>query len=127
MVQNNHKSTGLGSLLGRIGRTTVRGLSTRVELLALEWQEERLRLRQMLIWSVAMLFLLAMAVLLITAAIIFLVPEGARVYVTAGFGLAYLCAAVGAWLGLRSRMKREPFVDSVEQFKKDRVWLESLK
>jgi uncharacterized membrane protein YqjE len=127
MVQNNHKSEGLGNLVGRLGSLAAQTLSTRVELLAVEWQEERLRLGQMLIWSVAALLLGAMGILLVTAVIIFLFPEGVRVYVTAALAVLYFCGAAGAWFALKAGLKREPFAESIDQVKKDRLWLESLK
>jgi uncharacterized membrane protein YqjE len=126
MVRHNHNSSGFGGLLGRFGRTAMRGINTRVELLAVEWQEERLRLRDLLLWSVALLFLVLSGALLITAAIIFLFPEDLRVYITAAFGLLYLCGAIAAWFGLKSGLKKEPFAESIDQVKKDQVWLESL-
>jgi len=126
-VDHNHSAPGLGELLGRAGSTAARALTTRVELVALEWQEERLRLREMFIWSAAALLLGAMGVLLLTATIIFLFPEGARVYVAAGLAVLYFCGAAAAWFGLKAGFKREPFAETVEQLKKDRLWLESLK
>ena len=126
MVGDNHNSSGFGGVLGRIGRTALQGLNTRVELLALEWQEERLRLRGLLLWSVALLFLVLMGGLLVTAAIIFMFPEDLRVYITAAFGLLYLCGAVAAWFGLKSGLKKEAFAESIDQVKKDQVWLETL-
>jgi uncharacterized membrane protein YqjE len=127
MTGNNHKQRGLGAILGRIGSTALRAVNTRVELLTIEWQEERLRLRDMLVWGVAFLFLVLMAALLITATIIFLFPPEYRVAVTGVIGLLYLAGAIVAWSRLRGGMKREPFADSIEQVKKDRLWLESLK
>ncbi len=126
MVGHNHNSSGFGGVFGRFGRTALRGISTRVELLAVELQEEQLRLRDLLVWSVALLFLVLIGALLVTAAIIFLFPEDLRVYITAGIGLLYLCGAVVAWFGLKSGLKKEPFVESIEQVKKDQIWLESL-
>jgi uncharacterized membrane protein YqjE len=126
IAHNNHKSTELGNLLGRVTGTTVRALSTRVELAAVEWQEERLRLREILIWSVTAFLLGGMGVLLLTAFIIFLFPEGARVYATAGLAVLYLCGAAGAWFSLKAGLKHEPFAETIEQVKKDRLWLESL-
>jgi uncharacterized membrane protein YqjE len=126
MVRHNHNSSGFGSVIGRFGRTALRGINTRVELLAVEWQEERLRLRDLLLWSVALLFMVLMGALLVTAAVIFLFPEDLRVYITAGIGLLYLCGAIAAWFGLRSGLKREPFAESIDQVRKDQVWLESL-
>ncbi|HZR21045.1 MAG TPA: phage holin family protein [Verrucomicrobiae bacterium] len=127
MVQNNHQSEGLGNLVGRLGSIAARTLSTRVELLAIEWQEERWRLRQMLIWSIAVLLLGVMGILLLTAVIILLFPEGVRVYVAAALAVLYFCGAAGAWFGLKAGLKREPFAESIDQVKKDRLWLESLK
>ncbi|SRR5260221_7660026 len=127
MMQNNHNPPGLGGVLGRLSRTAFGGFCNRAELLAIEWQEERLRLRDLLVWSLALLVLVTMGALLLTVAIIFLFPEGARIYVTAALALLYLCGAVGAWFGLKSGLKREPFTETIHQVKKDRVWLESLK
>jgi uncharacterized membrane protein YqjE len=127
MVYNNHKRSGLGVLAGQLGRTALWGINTRVELLAVEWQEERLRLRDLLVWSIALLFLGIVGALLLTAAIIFLFPEGTRVYVTAALAVLYLFGALGVWLGIKSDLKRQPFTETIEQVKKDRVWLESIK
>jgi len=126
MVRHNHNSSGVTSLIGRFGRTALRGINMRMQLLGVEWQEERLRLRDMLLWSVALLFLFLMGALLITAAIIFVFPQDLRVYITAAFGLLYLCGALGAWFRVKSGLKKEPFAESIDQVKKDQVWLESL-
>jgi len=126
MVSHNHNSSGFGGLLGRFGRTALRGINMRVQLMGVEWQEERLRLRDMLLWSVALMFLGLMGALLITAAIIFLFPQDLRVYITAAFGLLYLCGALGAWVRVKSGLKKEPFAESIDQVRKDQVWLESL-
>jgi uncharacterized membrane protein YqjE len=105
----------------------LRGLQTRVELLAVEWQEERLRLAEVLFRAVALVFLTTMGAILLTATIIFLFPPQARIYVTAVLALLYLFGAAGAWAGLKAGLKREPFTESIDQVKKDRVWLETLK
>lgn len=127
MVGNNHNSASLSTLLERIGRVALRGVNNRVELLAVEWQEERLRLRDIFVWAVALLFLATMGALLLTATIVLLFPEGARIYVTAALGLLYFSGAVAAWFVLRGALKREPFAESIDQVKKDRLWLQSLK
>lgn len=124
---NNHTPTGLTTLLGRVAREALGGVQNRVELLAVEWQEARLRLSELLLWLVALLLLGLMAVLLLTATIIFLFPESVRVYVTGAFALLYLLGGAGSFFALRTVIKREPFSESIEQVRKDRVWLESLK
>lgn len=127
MIEHNHSPSSFGTLLGRAGSTALRAVNTRVELLAVEWQEERLRLRDLLFWGLAVLFLVNIGALLLSAAIIFLFPENLRVYATFGLAVLYLCGAAGAWFALRAGLRREPFAETIEQAKKDREWLESLK
>jgi len=127
MADNNHHPPGVEQLLGRIGRTSLGLLENRGELLTLEWQEEKGRLLDLLVWGVAMVFFAIMGMLLLTATIIFLFKEEWRLYVVAGFTVLYLAAAFGAWMALRNVLKREPFAETLEQVRKDRLWLESLK
>ncbi len=127
MSETNNHSPGLGTLLGRLTRTGVGALQNRVELLALEWREERLRMTEMMAWTVALLFLAMLGMLLLTATIIFLFPSEWRIYDAAGFTLFYLGGAVGAWFGLRKILKHEPFEATIDELKKDRAWLDSLK
>jgi len=74
MSDNNH-TTGLGTLASRIGKTTLGALENRGELLAVEWQQEKARLTQLLILSIGLMFLGMLGALLLTATIIFLFPE----------------------------------------------------
>ena len=123
----NHNSPSLGASVGRIARIALGGIQTRAELLAVELQEERLRLADLLMGVMALMLLSTLGILLLTATIIFLVPVEARIYVTGGFAILYLLGAVAVWLTLRASLSREPFAESVDQVKKDRLWLESLK
>jgi uncharacterized membrane protein YqjE len=124
---NNHNSPGLATLLGRLARVALGGVHTRVELLAVEWQEERLRLSEFFLWALALLLLGIMGGLLLTATIIFLFPESARIYVTAAFAVLYLLGAAATCFALKAVLRREPFSESIDQVEKDRLWLESLK
>jgi uncharacterized membrane protein YqjE len=124
---NNHSSTGLAKLLGRMGGLALKTLQNRAELAAVELQEERLQLARLLMQAVGLVFLGTLGALLLSAVVIFLFPENLRIYVAAALGLLYLVGAVVAWSGLRSDLDRVPFNESIEQVKKDRVWLESLK
>jgi uncharacterized membrane protein YqjE len=127
MAADNHQSLSVAGLLGRIGRLALGGLQNRVELLAVEWQEERLLFAKLLFRALALLFLAIMGAMLVTATIILIVPDSSRVWVTAVLALLYLCGAAGTWLGLKSALKHEPFGASIDQVKKDRLWVESLK
>ncbi len=124
-AEPGHRLPGFTTLLGRLGRTAFGALVNRGELLKLEWQEERARLVELLVWAVGLIFFVMMTVVLLTATILLLVPEDYRVYAAAGFTILYALAAVGAWLAVRSLLDHEPFSESLAQLKKDRACLDS--
>ncbi len=115
------------TLLGRLAHTALGAVQNRLELFGVEWQEERARLTQVLFWTMGLLFLAIMGMLLLTATIIFLFPPDYRVYVTAGFAALYLIGAVIVWFWLRALLRRESFTATIEETRKDRAWLDSLK
>ncbi len=125
--ETNNKPPGLTTLTGRFLRTGLGALRNRGELLAIEWQEEKARMTELLVWTVGLVFLGVMTVGLLTLTIILLFPAQLRIYAAAGFTLLYLGAAVAVWFNVKSLLKREPFADSLEQARKDAEWLESLK
>jgi len=127
ITENNHEPPGLATLTRKLAETSLGALGNRGELLALEWQEEKGRLLELLVWGLGVLFLAIMAMVLLTGTIIFLFPEDKRLYVAGGFTVLYLLGAVAAAFTAKSLLKKEPFSESIEQVKKDRVWLESLK
>lgn len=127
MTSDNHQQLGFAALVGRLAHTGLGAFQNRLELAAVEWQEERVRLAELMLWMVALLFLSMLGMLLLTATIIFLFPETLRIYVAAGFTLLYLVGALAAWFGAKSLIKREPFSATIEQVRKDRQLLESLK
>jgi uncharacterized membrane protein YqjE len=127
MADANHQPPGLITLVRRLVRTGVGAFQNRLELFAVEWQQERIRLADVMLLAVAVVFLGILAILLITLTLILLFPPKLRIYATAGFGVLYLIAAIVAFFGLRAQLRRAPFADTIDQAKKDRAWLESLK
>ncbi len=126
MSGNNHRP-GLGGVLHRMTQTCLGLIKNRVELLSVEWQEERLRAAEVLMWGVSLAFLAMMAAMLVTATIIFLFPPGWRLYVTGGFAALYLAGALRAWFVLKTLLRDQPFSETLHEVKKDREWLDSLK
>jgi uncharacterized membrane protein YqjE len=127
MGQDDHRGPGFATLLRRLAQTGLGVLHNRVELLALEWQQERARHMELLLATVVFIFLALMAAGMLTVLIILLCPEEARLYVAGGFTLVYLGGAVWIGLVLKSMLGQKPFSESLNQLKKDREWLDSFK
>jgi len=125
-MENNHHAPTLVTLARRIGRTGLGLLQNRGELLLIELQEEKGRAIGLLIGAMALIFAGAMALVLVTATIIFIVPKPARIYVAGGFILLYVLGAIFAFISIRSQLKRAPFGQTLAELKKDQAWLQSL-
>jgi len=127
MSENNSHGPGLSTLVGRIARTGMGALRNRTELLSVEWQEERARLMELLVWSVVWLFFGFMGMALVTATVIFLFPEDKRLWAAGAFAALYILGAIAVWTVLKKRMQERAFTESLDQMRKDAAWLESLK
>jgi len=127
MADANQQPPGFITLVNRLLRTGVGAVQNRIELFAVEWQQERARLADLMLVVAAMVFLGMLAALLFTITIVLLFPPGLRIYATAGFAVLYSIAALIAFFSLRTQLRREPFADTIDQAKKDRVLLDSLK
>jgi uncharacterized membrane protein YqjE len=117
----------LGRLARRTAATFLGALQNRAELLAVEFEEENDRMLKLVLFGVSALFLAMLTVVLLTATIIFLFPQDYRVYAALGFAVLYLLGTVGAIFALKSLLKRTPFGESLDQFKKDAELLEAFK
>jgi uncharacterized membrane protein YqjE len=117
----------LPALLGRLARTGAGALLNRGELLAVEWQEERQRLVELMAWTVGWVFFAVMASIMVTATIVLLVPEDKRVFVTAGFAVLYIAAAIWLWSVLKKLVQKEAFTESLAQIRKDAECLDSFR
>lgn len=126
-TETDYQLPTLGRLAHRTAATVVGALQNRAELFALEFEEENDRLLKMIIFGIGGLFLLEMAVLLLTGTIIFLVPEQYRVYAAGGFAAFYLIGAVAAALTIKKLIKSAPFGESLKQLKKDAEILDAFR
>jgi uncharacterized membrane protein YqjE len=127
MAANNTEAPGLPILLGKLARTGMGALLNRGELFAVEWQEERQRLMEMMACTVGWLFFAVMGMVLLTATIVLLVPQDARLYVIGGFTLLYFAAAVWVWFMLRKLVRQQAFTESLGQIRKDTECLDSFR
>ena len=129
MTHSNSNPPNLITLVRKAVITGAGALHNRSELFLMELREEKSRVIELLIWTAISIFLGAMFIMVLTAAVILLFPSNLRVYAAGGFCFFYLLAAILALVNLKALLKGEasPFPDTVAELKKDREWLESLK
>ena len=92
---------------------------TRAELLAVEWQEERYRLIELLLLAGGALLLGGLALLLLSITIILVFPQHLRVYPAIVLVLLYASGAAFLLLRIKRKLRDEPFSETVGQLKKD--------
>ncbi len=120
------QETGLLGAAKRLLCTLTSIASTRLELLANELQEERLRLTQMLFFALAAFFCFSMAVLLLTVFIVVLFWDSHRLAVLGGLGMVFVVSGVLLAMLLRSKAQEKPklFSVSLGELARDRAQLE---
>ncbi len=119
---------GILESLRKLGRTGVAALQNRLELLAVEVEEQKVRLVKVLVLAGAAVFLGNTALLAVSVTIVMLAGEGARLAVLIGLTIIYVLAALWAFLALRKELRSAPppFQDTVAELKKDTEWLNPL-
>lgn len=127
MTNGNHHPPAFGTLLRKTLTTGMGALENRAELAMLELQQEKSRLTSLLIFGLGALFLGLLFLVLLTATIIFIFPAELRLYAAAGFTVLYLGGTIWAALSLKSLLKKEPFPETLRQFKRDQELLEAFK
>jgi uncharacterized membrane protein YqjE len=120
------QGAGLLGSVKRLASTLIEIVSTRLELLANELQEERLHLTQMFFLSLLALFSFGMALLLLTIFITVLFWDDHRIAVLGGLCALFFMSGILIALLLRSKAKSRPrlFSASLAELAKDREQLE---
>jgi len=126
-TETDSAATGITALGRQMLGTVLSMLHTRGELFLTELEEEKTRVVELLIWTMAAGFLGMMFLALFTAVVIFIFPEELRIYAVGGFCVLYLAGAVFALLNLKALIKNgpPPFSATVNEIKKDRACIES--
>jgi uncharacterized membrane protein YqjE len=114
--------TGLFSSLRGLLATLIGTARTRLELLQVELEEEKLRLAGIGVMAVAALFFLVLAILVLTFFVILLFWDTHRVMATGLVALTYLIAGLGCAAAARQRAntKSRLFAASLAQLDADR-------
>lgn len=101
-------------------------LQNRIELFAVELQEEKCRLIEAILWASAAVVLGMMSLTLLTFVIVIWFWDSARLAVLLALGGVYLLGTIVAWRGLRARLRRTTaFSGTLDEIKRDRACLET--
>jgi uncharacterized membrane protein YqjE len=119
MNESDPKPEGLFASLRKLLSTIVSIVQNRAELFAVELQEEKYRLVELLLLTGIIWLLGGMALMLLIAVAIFLIPAEHRIAVAFGFCILCVLGTVVAIIRLKKRLKDRPFSESVNQIKKD--------
>ena len=127
MPEHEPTTEGILASVRRMIETALRSVQNRVELFALELQEEKAWLISTLLWAAAAVFFGGLAIIFVVGTIVYLSPENARPWVLGGFALLFVYLAVNSILGLRRSMenKKPPLSDTIGELKKDIEWIQS--
>jgi uncharacterized membrane protein YqjE len=121
-MSRRDSSGGLWGLVQAIGGNLAEIARGRLELFALELQEEKHRLIQMIAWTMAALFSGMMAFILINVTLVYLFWESARLTVLLSLTLFYTLMVCGISIRLVLYIKRQalPFAETIREFRKDK-------
>jgi len=113
--------------LRNLATTLVALLQNRLELLATDIEEERIRLLQVLFWAAGALFFFALGVLTITMFVVLLLWDSHRLAGIIVLSAVFLAIGVGLAIGVYKRMHRRSrlFSASLDELTKDKDRLTS--
>jgi uncharacterized membrane protein YqjE len=122
------ESGGLMESLKRMTGTLLAIFQTRLELLSLEVEEERLNIKQMLLYGSITLLFFALAIILMTAFVVVVFWDSYRLQVLAGFAVLYFVGGALAWNALLrvTNRKSQLFSASLAALADDRDQLAPL-
>lgn len=118
---------GLLTSLQRLMTTLLEILQTRVEIIATEFEEERVRLRELVMFGVMTLFFVSVGLTLVTLFVVSLYWDTHRLQVLGGVAVLYLGLGGVTGIYLCRRLKSRPrlFSTTLSELEKDKDQLSS--
>ena len=118
--------SGIFSSLRRLGDSLIGAVKDHAELLAVELQEEKLRLIQIFLWISAAVFSGMLAIAFFSLTVVFLCPPEHRALALAIMTVLYLGASVAIIAAVRRRIAHQPnpFAATIREITRDRECLE---
>ena len=116
---------GIVGSLQAFGAGLLESLRDRVELLAIELEEERARLLHAFLWIGAVMFAGAMALIFASLAVVYLFWDKARLAILLGLVFVYSGALVAVVMAMRRYFARQPrpFAATLAEIEADRACL----
>jgi uncharacterized membrane protein YqjE len=124
MSEGTETKPGVWASLKCILDTLLATAQNRVELFAVEMQEEKCRVVEAMLCAAAVAAFGMMTLTLVTFTVVILFWESGRLVALGSLSVLYLAGTALAWRALQSRLKtRSAFAGTVEELKKDRSCL----
>jgi uncharacterized membrane protein YqjE len=127
MFDGEQSSSSVLASMRRTFETLLSTIQNRIELFAVDLQEEKCWLIATLIWTAASVFFGILAVVAVSITIVWVCPENARPYVLSGLSVVFLVLACVAIFCLRKLLKDKPppLSNTLSELKKDIHWTQS--
>ena len=121
MSTSGESGRGLWASVKRMGDTVLSMVQNRVELFAVELQEEKCRLVEAILCAAAVAAFGMMTLTLVTITVVVLFWENGRLAALVGLSGFYLLVTAWAWRELQKRLKSgSAFAGTLGELKKDR-------
>jgi uncharacterized membrane protein YqjE len=125
MEEPGESTPGVFASLGRLLKTVLCIAQNRVEMLLVEWQEERWQFFNALLLVGVVLILALMTLMAATITIVVLCVKADRLDLVVALVLLYLAGTIFSFWRLRIRLKQwTPFAASLAELKKDKACLD---
>jgi uncharacterized membrane protein YqjE len=124
---NEPRVSGAGLLasLPRLLATLLEILRTRLEIVSTEFEEERERLRELVVYGFWALFFTSLGIVLVTLFVVMAVREPYRLYALGALAVLYLLIGVFAALRVRRSLRQRSrlLATTLAELRRDRVEL----
>lgn len=121
--RNNRR--GLSGALGGLGAALVGLVRTRLELVAIEVDEARIRATEQLVLIIVAGVAFAFALLALSALVVVVYWDTNRIAALFGVVIAYIVVgSIALWrLSVKRKTRSKPFAESLAQLGRDRAWI----
>ena len=121
MAENAQDAGGIMDSVRRFGRSLLGLVRTRIELFAVELQEQKLRTLSLMAWFAAAVALGVAGLLVLTGVLALLLWQSAGYLGLGGLALALLggAAVILRWIHHRIQHAPMPFAETIAEFRRD--------